>query len=125
MIHRMGFVLMGRNTDRAFAALLLLGAVLHAGGSFAAYNTGSEILVWSLSGSLAAGLLSVLNFVRAGRPEDRVLAWITFVGSLGWVAIAISFGVAIGKISDPRVLWHAICAAVLAAFSARAALRRS
>lgn len=92
-----------------------------AEGRIAGYSIGSEVLVWSLSGSLAAGLLAVLNFVRAGRPEDRTLAWITCVGSLGWVAIAVGFGAAIGNVIDLRVPWHAIAALVLAGFSLRTA----
>jgi hypothetical protein len=108
---------MARRVDRAFAAFLLVGAILHAYGSFSSYDVGSQTLVWSLSGSFAAALLAVLNFVRADRPEDQTLAWITFVGCLCWFAVAIAFGAAIGNIMDPRVLWHAISAVVLAVFS--------
>jgi hypothetical protein len=112
-----------RAIDRAFAVLLFVGAILHAYGSFSGYSIGSETLVWSLSGSLAAILLAVLNFLRAGRAEDRALAWITFAGSVGWVAVALGFGAAIGNVLDPRVLWHAISAGVLAAFSLTTAVK--
>jgi hypothetical protein len=111
--------------DRLFAALLLVGGVLHAFGSIYGYRLGSEVLVWALSGSLAAILLAVLNLVRAGRPEDRTLAWITFCGCLCWAAVAIAFGAAIGNVADPRVLWHAISALALAAFSLRTAIGRA
>ena len=110
-----------RKIDQIFAGLLLIGAILHAFGSIASYPKGSQIMVWALSGGLAAGLLAVLNLVRAGRPADRTLAWITFFGSLCWVAVAIGFGVAIGNIYDPRPLWHAISAFALAVFSLRTA----
>jgi len=110
---------MARAIDRIFGVLLLIGACLHAFGALRAYPLGSEGLVWSLAGTLAAGLVAVLNLVRAGRPADHTLAWITFVGSLAWVAIAIAFGAAIGNVLDPRVLWHAIAALVLAGFSLR------
>jgi hypothetical protein len=111
-----------RKVDQFFGGLLLIGAILHGFGSIANYPARSQILVWALAGSLAAGLLAVLNLVRARRPADRTLAWITFFGSLCWVAVAIGFGVAIGNVYDPRPLWHAITALVLAAFCLRTAL---
>jgi hypothetical protein len=110
---------MARAIDRIFGVLLLIGAGLHAAGALRTNPIGSDGLVWSLSGTLAAGLVAVLNLVRAGRPGDYVLAWITLVGSLCWAAIAIAFGAAIGSLFDPRVLWHAIAALVLAGFSLR------
>ena len=111
--------MIARKVDQFFGGLLLIGAILHAFGSVANYPPRSQVLVWALSGSLASGLLAILNLVRAGRPADRTLAWITFVGSLCWVAVAIGFGLAIGNINDPRPLWHAISALVLAGFSLR------
>jgi len=116
---------MCRTIDRIFGVLLLIGACLHVFGALRAYPLGSEGLVWSLSGTLAAGLLAVLNLVRAGRPADHTLAWITLVGSLVWVAIAIAFGAAIGNVLDPRVLWHAIAALVLAGFSLRTLINQT
>jgi membrane protein DedA with SNARE-associated domain len=74
---------------------------------------------------LAAALVAVLNLVRAGRPEDRTLAWITFCGSLCWVAVAIAFGASIGNVIDPRAVWHALSAFVLAGLSFRTAIGRS
>jgi len=114
-----------RKIDQAFGGLLLIGAILHAFGSIANYPMRSQTLVWALSGSLAAGLLAVLNLVRVGRPADRTLAWITFFGCLCWVAVAIGFGMAIGDIYDPRPLWHAISAFALALFSLRTAMGRA
>lgn len=114
--------MIARKIDQLFAGLLLIGAILHAFGSIASYPRGSQILVWALSGSLAAGLLAVLNLVRAGRPADHALGWITFFGCMCWVAVAIGFGMVIGNVYDPRPLWHATAALVLAAFSLRTAL---
>ena len=108
--------------DVACGWLLLLGAILHSYGTLASYPIGSEIQVWSFSGSLAAALIAVLNLVRTKRPQDGTLAWITFASSLAWAAIALGFGSAIGRIFDPRVLWHLIAALVLAAFSLKYAL---
>jgi hypothetical protein len=116
---------MTRTIDRTFGVLLLIGACLHAVGAVRAYPFGSDVLVWSLSGSLAAGVIALLNLVRAGRPDDHTLAAITFAGSLAWGGIAIAFGAAIGNVVDPRVLWHAITALALAAFSLRTLLDRS
>jgi hypothetical protein len=114
-----------RKIDQLFAGLLLIGAILHAFGSIANYPKGSQVMVWALSGSLAAGLLAVLNLVRTERPADHTLAWITFFGCLCWVAVAIGFGLAIGNVYDPRPLWHAITAFGLALFSLRTALGRA
>ena len=111
-----------KTVDRAFGVLLLVGAVLHAYGSMSGYPIGSETQVWALSGSLAAALIAVLNLVRAGRSEDRTLAWISFSSSLCWLGIAIAFGAAMDNVADPRVLWHAISALALAGFSFRTAM---
>jgi len=107
--------------DRIFGALLLVDSMLHSYGSISAYPAGGQELVWALSGSLAGGLIAVLNLVRSGRPNDLILAWITCIASLCWVAVAVAFGAAIGNLIDPRVLWHVISALVLAVFSLRTA----
>jgi hypothetical protein len=114
-----------KTLDQFFGALLLVGSVLHAYGSISSYPLGSPELVWALSGSLAGGLTAVLNLVRAGRPEDTTVAWITFVASLCWAAVAVGFGAAIGNLIDPRVLWHVVSALALTTFSLRTALRRA
>ncbi|PSJ63695.1 hypothetical protein [Pseudaminobacter soli (ex Li et al. 2025)] len=108
-----------RTIDTIFGVLLLIGAILHGYGTFVGYAVGSEVFVWSLAGSLAAGLIAVLNILRSRRPDDQALAWICLVSSLCWVGVALAFGSAIGNVRDPRVLWHAIAALVLAGFSLR------
>lgn len=108
--------------DRVFGWLLVVGASLHAFGSVTGYGSQPELLVWSLSGTLAALLLAVLNLMRAGRPSDRSLALVCLTGSIAWVAVALGFGAAIGDVLDPRALIHAVNAAVLAAFSLRTLL---
>jgi hypothetical protein len=113
---------MMKTLDRVFGTLLLIGSMLHSYGSISSYPSRSPELVWALSGSLAGGLIAVLNLVRAGRPEDATLAWITCVASLSWFAVAVGFGAAIGNLIDPRVLWHAIAALALTAFSLRTAI---
>lgn len=110
--------------DRAFGWLLVIGGALHAYGSLVAYPPQTVTLVWSLAGSLAAFLLAALNLMRVNRPHDRTLAYVCFVGSLCWFAVAMAFGMAINAVLDPRVLYHAVVALVLAAFSVQGALRR-
>ena len=111
--------------DRMFGWLLVVGSLLHAGGSIVAYRGTPELLVWSLSGTLAGLLLASLNLLRAGRPDDRALAWVSFFGCLGWIAVAVGFGKVSGNLLDIRALTHAINAAVLATLSLRMALGRT
>lgn len=109
--------------DRIFGWLLVVGALLHAGGSWAGYRNSPETLVWAWSGSLAALLIAALNLLRVGRCQDRGIAWVSLVSSLAWVAVALAFGLSIGNILDPRALIHGINALVLAALSLRTAVR--
>jgi uncharacterized membrane protein len=104
-------------TDRAFAVLLLLFAAGHVIGSVQAYAFLTPELVWAISATAFAALLAVLNFVRAGRPEDRTLAWICFGGCVAWIVLALSFGISVGNIFDVRADLHALAAFVLAVFS--------
>ena len=48
--------------------------------------------VWSLSGVLAASLLTALNILRNRRPEDKTLVRITLVDNLAWIGIVALFG---------------------------------
>ena len=105
--------------DRIFGWLLVVGGLLHALGSWRAYHADPAVLVWALSGSLAALLVAALNLLRAHRPSDRALAWVSFFASVGWFAVALGFGASIRHLADPRVLIHAVNAALLAAFSLR------
>jgi hypothetical protein len=115
---------MSKIIDRAFGWLLVIGALLHAYGSLMFYGPSTVTLVWALSGSLAALLLAALNLMRVNRPADRTLAYVCFAGALAWCAIVLAFGVAMQHLLDPRVLYHAIVALVLAGFSARDFARR-
>jgi hypothetical protein len=110
--------------DLTFGWLLVVGSLLHAMGSVASYGNMPLLLVWSLSGTLAGLLLASLNLLRAGRPGDRVLAWVSFTGCLGWIAVALAFGKVSGNLLDVRALTHAINAAVLAVMSLRTAFDR-
>src|SRR6516164_2810609 len=101
--------------DRIFGWLLVAGGLLHAVGSWQAFHNDPSRLLWALSGSLAALLVAALNLLRAGRPSDRPLAWVSFAASMAWVAVAVGFGAVIGHLTDPRAVIHAVNAAVLAA----------
>jgi hypothetical protein len=101
----------------------VVGGLLHAVGSWHAFHNDPSQLVWTLSGSLAALLVAALNLLRAGRPTDRPLAWVSFFASLAWFAVAVGFGAAIGHLADPRALIHAVNAAVLAGLSLRTLVR--
>ena len=105
--------------DRAFGWLLVLGGLLHGYGSWAAYRSTPEQLLWAWSGSLAALLLAALNLLRVGRRADRPLAWVCLGGCLAWIAVAVGFGAVIENVFDPRAVIHALNAAVLAAMSIR------
>lgn len=109
--------------DGLCAALLLMGAALHAFGSVLAYPRGSELLVWALSGSLAATLVATLNLLRLFRPGDTAIALLALLSALAWAIIAFAFGNAISAYTDVRVLWHALAALALAGFSAWALLQ--
>ena len=106
-----------RILDRIFCGLLATAAAGHLLGTLTLYEIGSPIFVWSLSGVLAASILVVLNFLRSSRAADRSLAWITLIGCLCWVGIAILFGLSIKNVFDARSLLHALAAAGLSFFS--------
>jgi hypothetical protein len=111
-----------KTVDRAFGWLLVVGGLLHSVGSVMHLANRPDVLVWALSGSLAALLLASLNLMRVNRPGDRTLAWVCTAGSIAWVLVAVGFGVSIGNVLDPRALIHAVNAAVLAGFSIRTAV---
>ncbi len=111
-----------KTADRILGWLLVLSGLLHAFGSWTGYKDSPEILLWALSGSLAALLVAALNLLRANRPTDRPLALVALAGALAWTGIALGFGAVIGSLLDPRALIHATIAAALAAMSLRTVL---
>ena len=106
-----------KTIDRTFGWLLVLGSLGHTIGTLMWTQPMSGIFIWSLGSSLAAALLGVFNIVRAGRPDDKTLATITAIGTGCWALLALGFGESIGNLLDPRVVGHAIIAAVLVIFS--------
>ena len=108
-----------KTADRVFGWLMILGTCLHTVGTFLLTKFMSDVFVWSLGASIAGFLLGALNLVRAGRPADKTLAYITVVGTLLWAMLAVTFGVSIGNGFDPRVITNVIISAALVFFSIR------
>ena len=109
--------------DRIAGSLLAMGALLHGYGSYLAYPSLSANLVWALSGSVAALLLAAINLLRANRPNDLPLAWISFVGCLLWIGIVGGFAATLPNPIDLRPFYHLVATLILAALSLRTALR--
>jgi hypothetical protein len=112
-----------RIVDRIFGWLLIVGSSLHALGSIKAYRDIPLTLLWALSATFAGWLLAGLNLLRAGRPNDAALGWVSFAGCLGQLVLVISFGILIGNVFDFRVLVHFVIASVLAVMSLRVGLK--
>ena len=108
--------------DRICAGVVLLGAIGHSFGSFAAYSSNHETLLWALSGSALAGLVGAINLLRSFRPPDKSLAGIALAGVLAWMAASICFGLVIGNVIDSRVVAFVIACAGLTYFNLRALL---
>ncbi len=103
------------------AALLL--ALFSAGHGFLGTVLASPLMdpntMWSFSGSVAAWLIAVLNWLRTGRPGDRVLAFWALVGNLAWIGLMIWLMAAADMVADLRPwLFVAVCV-LLSAFSLR------
>jgi hypothetical protein len=105
--------------DRALAILLALGGVGHTLGSFAAYKHDPMTLLWSLTASEFIFLLAAVNYVRAGRPRDKALAWICLIGCVCWMIGAGRFGALIGNVFDVRVLIFVVLTLGLCVMSVR------
>lgn len=108
-----------KTLDRTFGWLLVLGGLLHAVGAWNANHAKPDVLLWALTGSLAAFLIAALNLLRVERPHDHPLAWLSLAGSLAWLVVALTVGKLVGNFLDARVVSNVLNAAVLAAMSIR------
>ena len=108
-----------KSLDRLFGWLLVVNGLLHALGAWNANHGKPGVLLWALTGSLAAFLIAAINLLRAERPHDRPLAWLSLAGSIAWLTVALSVGKLAGHFLDARVVSNALNAAVLAAMSIR------
>ena len=101
--------------DRVLSVLL---AVLSAGHGFVGVLANQPLLdtytVWAFSGSIAAWAIAVLNWLRAGRPNDKVIAAWALAGALSWVLIIIWLAVASDMTRDIRIwLFLVVCGALV------------
>lgn len=108
-----------KTADYAFGWLLVVASLMHGAGSVLAYRHKPELLLWAEAATLAGLLLAAINLLRAGRPGDRVLAWVSCAGCVGWILVAVSFGRLAGSLFDPRALSHEAITLVLLVFSFR------
>lgn len=108
-----------KTIDRIFAVLLILGTCGHIAGTLMLAPPMSGVWIWSLGASLAGLILGPLHLVRAGRPNDRAVALIATLGTVGWFFVALAFGISIHHVLDPRPFAHMIISAVLVAFGVR------
>ena len=99
--------------ERILAAILIVGGLLHAYGSFTAFDTGSVVLAWSLGSAAFAIFLGCVAFEASSERARVSLRRITIAGLLAWGVVVALFGSAIGNFADPRVLYHIIVAALL------------
>ena len=106
-------------TDRVLSCLLILGGVGHTFGSFGAYRSMPDTLLWSLCTSLFIFLLGAVNFLRAGRLGDRALSWLSLVFNFCWLAACIWFGRIIHNPFDLRVVIFDVITLGLCAMSVR------
>ena len=90
--------------DRICAVVILLGTIGHSAGSFAAYSSNHETLLWALCASALCGMTGLTNLLRSYRQGDKALAGIALVGTLAWLIASLGFGLVIGNLGDPRVI---------------------
>lgn len=100
--------------------LSLLLAVFAAGHGFIGVLLTQPFLdshtVWSFSGSVAAWAIAILNWLRAGRPNDVVIAVWAVVGALSWVLMMIWLAFAADMIHDIRIWLFIIVSVGLTVF---------
>jgi hypothetical protein len=110
--------------DRVFSVLL---AVLSAGHGFIGVLSTQPFLdsstVWAFSGSVAAWAVAVLNWLRAGRPDDIVIAAWAVASALAWMLLMIWLAVAAEMLQDARIWLFVFVSGGLAIFGLRDIVR--
>lgn len=110
--------------DRLFSVLL---AIFAAGHGFIGVLSARPFLdsytVWAFSGSVAAWAIAVLNWLRAGRPDDIVIAVWAVAGALAWALMMIWLAVATEMLQDVRIWLFVIVSAALVFFGMQTVAR--
>ncbi|HTZ57346.1 MAG TPA: hypothetical protein VMB49_04580 [Acidobacteriaceae bacterium] len=109
--------------DRVLSCLLILGGAGHTAGSLQFYKADPMTQLWSLCASLFLFLLGAINLVRAGRRDDKALAWICLAGGLCWIGASIRFGWLIGNLLDFRAVVFVVITLGLCAMCLRTLTR--
>ena len=110
--------------DRVLAVLL---AVLAAGHGFVGVLSTQPFLesttVWGFSGSVAAWAIAGLNWLRAGRPGDVVIAIWAVAGALAWILLMLWLAAAAEMWQDMRIWFFVAVCGGLALFGFRDIMR--
>lgn len=108
---------------RALAALLVLGAAGHTMGSLKFYKGQPHALFWALCASVLIVIVAAMNWLRADRPQDLGLAWVTAAATLAYAGISFGFGFLIANPLDWRALSFGAVSLALVALSVGSASR--
>lgn len=106
--------------DRALSTLLAIGGAGHGFvGTLLSSPLTESVTLWSFSGSLAIWAIAALNWLRSGRPRDRVLALFSLLGAVSWALMMVWLMAIADMWDDPRPWSFIVICLLLALFSAR------
>lgn len=116
-----------KKLDLVLAWVLLLLGCIHCAATFLVHKTLTLEAVWFVSAGLAMIFGALLNMVRAARPEDRLVASLSFLANLLLFAV---FGIVVPWVlhndlrRNPQVIALAFTVAAEFFFSLRLLLSR-
>lgn len=111
--------------DRALSILLAIGGAGHGFvGTLLSSPLTERVTLWSFSGSLAIWAIAGLNWLRSGRPGDRLLALFALLGASSWALMMVWLMEIAEMWGDPRPWSFIVICLLLALRSARDAARR-
>lgn len=106
--------------DRAFSwALIILSAGHGFLGTLLSSDLNASSTVWSFSGSIAAWLIAAMNLLRAGRPDDKAIAWVALAGTFSWLGLMFWLAHAAQMWGDIRIWLFVFVSVGLGLFSWR------
>jgi hypothetical protein len=115
-----------KTVDRTLAWLLVAATLLHCIGCLKAFlHTNPDMLLWTEAAGIMGFMVPAVNLLRVNRPNDRGLAWVSVGGCIGWLIVAVWFGIGLGNLLDPRPLIHGVITLGLLGFSLRTALGKA